>query len=205
VAGKRHVILKGFDETDILPFGGLLEPLRVDADAQVLMTFIPQFPTYPPEKAYMRIPQTDIPGVIIRSTAKGGRIAFVPADLDRQFGRSNLPDHGNLLANIVRWAAKDDLPITVDGAGLVDCHLYEQPGKLILHVVNLTSAATWRQPLDELIAVGPFKVKVKLPKSVNGTNCQPLVISGKVPVTVANGYAQFEINSILDHEVIVIS
>lgn len=205
VTGKRHAILKGFEETDILPYGGLLEPLKVDAGAEVLMTFIPQFPVYPPEKAYMRTPQTDIPGLIIKPTAKGGRVAFIPADVDRQFGRSNLPDHGNLLANIVRWTTKDDLAVTVDGAGLVDCHLYQQEGKLVLHIVNLTSAGTWRQPLDELISVGPFKVKVKLPGSVSGKNCQPLVTTGKIPVTVANGYAQFEIKSILDHEVIVIS
>ena len=49
----------------------------------------------------------------------------------------------------------------VQGAGLVDCHLYQQSGRMVLHIVNLTSAATWRQPLDELIAIGPLKVKVK--------------------------------------------
>jgi hypothetical protein len=30
----------------------------------------------------------------------------MPADLDRRFGRDNLPDHGDLLANLVRWASK---------------------------------------------------------------------------------------------------
>ena len=31
------------------------------------------------------------------------------------FARDNLPDHGNLLANLVRWAAHDNIPLTVDG------------------------------------------------------------------------------------------
>jgi hypothetical protein len=205
VTGKRHAILKGFEETDILPYGGLLQPMRVDAGAEVLMTYIPQFPTYPPEKSYMREPVTDVPGVIVRSTDKGGRIAFVPADFDRQFGRFNHPDHGNLLANIVRWSVKDDLPMTVEGAGLVDCHLYNQTGRMILHIVNLTSAATWRQPLDELISIGPLTVKVRLPKTVGGKNLKLLVSKQKVVPAVANGFTTFQLRSILDHEVVVIS
>jgi hypothetical protein len=91
VIGKRHSILDGFQETDIIPYGGLLYNLRLDAGAEVPMTYIPQFPTYPPETAYMREPKTDIPGVILRSNIKGGRVAFVPADIDRQFGHLNLP------------------------------------------------------------------------------------------------------------------
>jgi hypothetical protein len=152
----------------------------------------------------MREAKTDIPGVIIRSNSKGGRIAFIPADFDRQFGRFNHPDHGNLLANIIRWSAKEDLPLSVTGAGLVDCHLYQQSGRMVLHVVNLTSAATWRQPLDELIAIGPLKVKLKLPKGVSGRNIKLLVSKGNIAATVANGFSTFEIKSILDHEVIVI-
>ncbi|MEJ7769990.1 MAG: Tat pathway signal protein, partial [Chitinophagaceae bacterium] len=205
VEGHRHPILKGFEETDILPYGGLLEPLKTDSGAEVLMTFIPQFPTYPPEKSYMREPKTDIPGVIVKSASNGGRVVFIPADIDRQFGRFNHPDHGNLLANIIRWSAKESLPLTVEGAGLVDFHVYQQSGKLIMHIVNLTSAATWRQPLDELISIGPLKVKVKLPASVTGRNLRTLVSKQNIAAKVANGYCQFEIKSISDHEVIVIS
>ncbi len=205
VIGKRHPILKGFEETDILLYGGLLEPLRLDSGAEVPLTYIPQFPTYPPETAYMREPVTDIPGLILRLNSKGGRIVFMPADIDRQFARLNHPDHGNLLANIVKWTAKEDLPLTVDGVGLIDCHLYQKSENLILHIVNLTSAATWRLPLDELIAVGPFKVNVKLPSSVQGNNVRSLVSNQKFSVKVENGYARFEIKSISDHEVVVIA
>ncbi len=72
-------------------------------------------------------------------------------------------------------------------------------------MVNLTSAATWRQPLDELISIGPLKVKVKLPASVSGKNIRALVSKQNIAGNVATGYSQFEIKSILDHEVIVIA
>ena len=82
--------------------------------------------------------------------------------------RDYLPDHANLLANLVRWTASDNIPLSVQGPGLIDCHLYQQQGRLILHLVNLTSSGTWRSPIDELIPIGPLKVKVKLPIAVSG-------------------------------------
>ena len=102
----------------------------------------------------MRQPKTDIPGLVLSTRGKS-RIAYMPADLDRRYTREHLPDHGDLLANIVRWAAGDDIPLAVEGPGLIDCHLYTQGNRLILHLVNLTSAGTWRAPVEELIPGRP--------------------------------------------------
>jgi hypothetical protein len=205
-SGKRHEILQGFEETDILPFGGMLEALPTEPQAVVPMTFIPSFPVYPPEAAWMREPSTDIPALVLNEAAKGsrGRVAFLPADLDRRFGRDNLPDHGNLLANLVRWASGGNIPLKVEGAGLVDCHLYRQPGRFIMHVVNLTSAGTWRAPVNELIAVGPLRIRVCLPEDVRGKTMNLLVSQQKPPLKIAQGWAALELRSVLDHEVVVI-
>ncbi len=203
--GNRHAILRGFEETDILPYGGLLEPLRIEAGAEILMTYIPQFPVSPPEKIWMQEPRTDIPGIILRSVKGGGRIAFIPADLDRQYARTNLPDHGNLLQNIVRWAAKEEFPLIVEGAGLVDCHLYRQSQRLILHLVNLSSHGAWRQPMDEFIAIGPLRVRVKLPDGVSGSHLHLLVAGRPVSGQLEKGWVEFTIDRVTDHEVIVIA
>jgi hypothetical protein len=204
ITGIRHPVLRGFEETDILPYGGKLDPLVVDAGVEVLMTFIPEFPTYPPETSWMRQPKTDIPGLILNNKHKG-RVAFMPADIDRRFGQNNLPDHGNLLGNLIRWVAKDNIPLHIEGTGLVDCHLYSQPGRLIMHIVNLTNSATWRQPIHELVAVGPFKVRLKLPADAHGKNVKLLVDNKQVLPIVNNGWISFEVRSVLDHEMIVIT
>src|SRR5450759_4339507 len=135
----------------------------------------------------------------MKTISGGGRIAYMPADLDRQFGRYNLPDHGNLLANLIRWAAKDDIPLAVECAGMVDCNIYHQPGRLILHIVNLTSAGTWRQPVDEFIPVGPVKVRVKLPNDIRGKGVNTLVSGQKITSGVENGWIHFTVNTITDH------
>ncbi len=198
-AGKRHPVLRGFEETDILPYGGTLEPIRTDPGVEIPLTFVPAFPIYPPETAWMRQPKTDIPGLVLK-----GRVAYLPADIDRRFGRENLPDHGDLLANLARWVVGDRMPLSVEGRGLIDCHLYTQPGRVILHVVNLTSAGSWRAPIDELIPLGPLAVRVRLPEGVRARRAQFLVAGGSGTPKVGGGQASFEVKSVLDHEVVVI-
>jgi hypothetical protein len=194
---RSHAVLNGFDETAFVPFGGALGPLRLDAGTSVPLTYIPPFPVYPPETSWMRQEKTDIPGLVLK-----GRVAYLPADLDRRYNRDSLPDYANLLANIVRWAASGEIPLRVEGAGLFDCNLYTQPGRVIAHVVNLT--ATGRMPIDELIPVGPLKIEVRLPAAVRGRSMK-LLVSGRLgTVAVKNGWASIELASVLDHEVLVI-
>ena len=205
VAGERHAVLKGFEETDILPFGGFLSSVKTDNNTKIIMTFIPEFPIYPPETAWMREPKTDIPGLVLNTMPNGSHVAFMPADIDRQFSLHNLPDHGNLLENVIRWASKDDIPLSVKGAGLIDCNMYHQTGRMVLHMTNLTSAGTWRAPIHEYIPIGPVSVKVKLTNDVKGEYLNLLVAGQKIPAIVNNGWSHFQVNSILNHEIAVLT
>ncbi len=200
----RHPALRGFEETNILTFGGVLPEVKPAPGTTVLLTLVPEFPIMPPENSWLRHPRSGIPGLLVREQ-NGARIAFLPADIDRRYEQGNIPDHGDLLANLVRWAAKDDVSLEVKGPGLIDCHLYRQQNRLILHLVNLTSAGTWRAPVDELIPVGPLTVRLKLPEGVAG-NKLTLTASKENATHVRRegGWAQFEVRSILDHEVAVL-
>jgi hypothetical protein len=204
VSRPRHPVLKGFEETDILPFGGLLLEVAPRDHAEVPVTFIPDFPAYPPETSWMREPRTDIPGLVLKDSAGGGRRAYFAADLDRRFFRDNLPDHGDLLENVVRWTAKEDIPLQVEGRGLIDCHLYRQRNRLVLHLVNLTSAGTWRSPVHELISIGPLEISVRIPRDVHGRAVRFLVSGERKPVARKADWAGFEMNSLVDHEIAVI-
>jgi hypothetical protein len=58
----------------------------------------------------MRTPRTQIPGLIVREQ-KGPESPILLADIDRRYEQGNIPDHGDLLGNVVRWAAKDTIPL----------------------------------------------------------------------------------------------
>ena len=126
-----------------------------------------------------------------------------PRGLGR-YALENQPDHADLFANLVRWAGGGPLPLRVEGTGLIDCCLYRQPGRMILHMVNLISAGTWRAPIDELIPVGPLKVSVRLPKEIRGGAVRLLVSAAAARPEVKGGWCTFEVRSTLDNEVVVI-
>ncbi|HEY8599422.1 MAG TPA: alpha-amylase family protein [Thermomicrobiales bacterium] len=204
IGGERHPALHGFAETDILPFGGRLEIVHADDDTEVLLTFVPPFPIFPPEISWMAQPQTAVPGLLVREAPGQGRVAYLAADIDRCYGRDNHPDHADLLANIVRWLAHDRLPLRIGGAGFVDCHLYRQQGRLILHLINLTNAQTWRAPIHELIPVGPLQITLTIPEGFTPSTGKLLVAETEVTPVLQGGAINITLPTILDHEVIVI-
>lgn len=195
-AGQRHPVLAGFDETDIIAYGGSLTELKVDSGALIPLTFVPPFPVYPPETAWMRTPKTDIAGLVLNQ-----RVAFLPAEIDRRYFEDHLPDHGDLLTNIVRWCAGPDMPLKVEGPGLVDCHLYRQRGKTILHLVNLSSVAAWRAPMEEVLPVGPIRVSVD---ATGAATVRLLVSKGTVTARKNGGRVEFDVPTLREHEVAVI-
>jgi hypothetical protein len=204
VLGQRHAVLEGFQATDIIPYGGSLEPLTIEQTAQVLLTLVPSRPTSPPEFIWTQDDKTNLPGLVLNENGGLGRVAYLAADLDRRYARNNLADSQRLLINLIRWAASDDIPLNIEGPGLIDSHLYRQPGRAIIHLVNLSNPNTWRGPVEELIPVGPLKIKLDLPSDVRGQSLRLLVSNQKPTMRLINGTINFELPSLLDHEVIVI-
>jgi hypothetical protein len=188
---------------------------------RVALTYVPPFPTHPPEFAYMTVEQTSLPCLYLREeTSNQGRVAYLPADVDRTCWRLHQPDHAELLASLVRWVVGDDpsdpagqaLPVRVSGPGLIDVHAYVQGGRqrpvgsgtlegaerLIVHLVNCTHAGTWRAPVDALNPVGEQRLRV--------TGRQPararLLVMDREAALESDG--SVVIPSVLDHEVVVV-
>lgn len=203
-AATRHPALAGFGDTDLLPFGGRLEVVRAEPHLTALATFVPPFPIYPPETSWMAQPRTSVPALLAAERPSGARVAYLAADLDRCFGRDRLPDHARLLASIVRWAVRDDTPVTVRGPGRLDCRLYRQQGHLILHVVNLTGADCVHGQIDEITPVGPLDIRVRLPEQAAPVTADLLVAGGAAAVECQSGWAGFRLDRVADHEVVVI-
>ncbi|GAA1149006.1 family 10 glycosylhydrolase [Kribbella jejuensis] len=178
-------------DTDILPFGGQLEV--VETDARKALTWIPPFPIYPPEKSWMAEPRTAVPALVL-----GERTAYLAADLDRLYAKHHHPDHGRLLANLVRH---DGIPLRVDGAGVLDCQLYRQGDRHILHLVNLDQGGAWRGRLEELTPAGPFAVSVR----VKASRAQLLVSREQADVQQRDGWITVLVYRITDHEIVVLS
>jgi hypothetical protein len=196
-----RTISSGFEQTSILPFGGRLDVVALSAEAKVALSWIPQFPIYPPEKSWMRHTTSGLPTVVLNESDVS-RVVYFAADIDRLFGRYHHPDHGRLLANAVRWASHDDIPLTVEGAGQLDCHLFTQGARKILHLVNLSQGGAWYGELEEIIGAGPFRITVRTESP--SASARLLVAGTSAPSTIEGDLLTIEVPRVFDHEVVVI-
>lgn len=200
--GTRHPILAGLDGTDLVAFGGYL-PVAEAGGADVLATYVPDFPIYPPETSWMREPRTDVPAIVARELPSGAHIAWLLADLDRCFARDEQPDHATIIANSVRWAIGDEPTFEIQADGMVSASLYQQSDRQILHLTNrvMTSRTPGRE--THLVPVGPVSVRLRH-NGFPAPRVSSRVSGGELPTKYENGYLAFEVGQITDHDVIVI-
>ena len=225
---------RGWDATAHLPFGGTLVLTRPRQDTsrtvEVPLTLIPAFPIYPPEFAYMLRERSETPALYLTQPrhGSGGRVAYLPADLDRLAWQYAQTDHLDLLAALVRWLGGDApnavAPVQVDGRGFLDVHVYTQrpdaaggnaasgAERVIVHLVNLTHAGTWKGPIDELNTLGPQRVRVQVPAGRRMLDARLLVAGGTAATSATSatggregteGWVEALVPSIADHEVVV--
>lgn len=200
---NRHPIFKGFEDTDLLAFGGSFHKISADGKLKPIATYIPPFPYYPPETSWMRATHTDIPIILAGEHPSGGRILYFAGDIDRCYGRASLPDHGDLLANAIYWAADDDVPLKVEGPGYLDCKLYRQEGRLILHLVNLSGYNLYQGYAEEYLPVGPISVFFKANGFTPG--CVYMKVSDReINYKMDGSWLKIDIETLVDHELIVL-
>ena len=109
--GPRHTALAGLGATTTVAFGGRAIPMTVAAGRQVLA----QFASFDPRRG-TSVADPNSPGIVVGEFGQG-RVAYVAADLDRQYLREPNPDHATILGGLLRWLARDTVPFTVEGDG----------------------------------------------------------------------------------------
>jgi hypothetical protein len=201
--GSRHEVLAGLDDAPRVIHGVWRVPVTATADGPSPLTLVPSYPDLPMEDVFPREERTDTRELYLREPGRG-RVAYFPWDVDRTFWEVLSPDHGTLIANAVRWAARGASPARVTGPGLVDITAWRQASSMTVHLVNLTNPMCMKGPLREILPVGPHRVRVELPPGVRAARVT-LLTAGVAPETTRDGDALVvQVPSIADHEVVAI-
>jgi hypothetical protein len=199
---ERHEILAGFENADMLPFGGAIQMVNSSGNLKPVFSYIPPFPIYPPEFSWIREEEPDTYPLLAGTLPGGGRAVYFAGDVDRCYGRALLPDHGRLLANAVRWASNGTLPLSLEGPGHIDCKLYRQDDRLIVHLTNLTGTNRTGY-VDEFIPVGPFTLTLDA-QGLKPGNAFMAVQEKKAPMKIRGGKLTVSIDRITDFEMMII-
>jgi hypothetical protein len=221
---RDHPLLKDLQDASRIVHG--VWRLEVEARERFPhspLTLIPSYPDLPMEKVYPRVAKTDKAEVYLRelSVAEGkpgsttdagavrtarprGRVVYFPWDIDRTFWEVLSVDHFKLLRNSVGWATTEEPPVVVTGPGVLDVTVWRQKASMTVHLVNLTNPMMMKGPIRELIRIGPYKVRVRLPDRSRPRRVQLLAASTFPRVERTGQYLTLTIPSILDHEVVAI-
>jgi hypothetical protein len=199
---RKHEVLRGFENTSILPGAEFRVPIQA-AGVEPVLAVTPPFPAYPPEMVYPRSPPTNEPAIVLRESG-ASRLVYIP-DIDRSFWRSGNPDLSRLLKNSVQWLVRDRVPISVNGEGMVEVFAWETEPGVALHLLNYTNPNMLRGWFTDTYAVGPQLVRAELPDGVNGDRVDFLRAGTSVPLKREGRMAEFTVPSVRDYEVAVIA
>jgi hypothetical protein len=201
--GEYHPVLDGLQDTSRIINGIYRLGIQAKGAFPSPLTLIPSYPDLPMEHVYPRTPRTDIREIYLREIGQG-RVVYFPWDIDRTFWEVLNADHGTLIRNAVKWALRDDLPVEVNGQGIVDVTIWQQKSSMTIHLVNMTNPMMMKGPFRELIPLSGQELIIKIPpgKKVIGGK---LLVAGQNPDLNMNGdLIRIVIPQILDHEVIAL-
>jgi hypothetical protein len=203
IEDHAHPLLAGLEDAGRLIHGVMRVEITVPAGLRAPLMTVPTYPDLPMEEVYMRVTKTDIPGVMVRSVGKG-RVVYFPWDIDRTFWEVMNQDHGMVLANAVRWAAKEEQPLSVEGPGVIDVSLWRQESSVTAHLVNISNPMMLKGPFREILPVGPQKVRVKLPDGEKARTVKFLVSEARPRWRQNSSWIETTTPPIALHEVVAI-
>jgi hypothetical protein len=197
-----HQILKGFENTKVLP--GAEYRLPVKAAGTMILSVVPPYPAFPPEMVFTQTPRTDEPAIVLRDHG-ASRLAWIPGDIDRSFWRSNNGDLSLLLRNTIRWLLKDRQPVTVSGDGIAELFAWRTEAGYALHVLNYTNPNMLRGWFRETYPIGRQKVRMTIPASAKISQVRALRAAMPLPFKQTATGIEFEIPRVTDYEVIALT
>jgi len=197
----HHALFAGLEDAPRIINGvSRLEVTPREKFAETPLTLIPSYPDLPMEKVYPRTQRTDISCLYLRQPA--GRVAYFPFDIDRTFWEVLAEDHLKVLRNTLDWANREEPAVTVEGPGLVDVTVWQNPGSITVHLVNLTNPMTMKGPYRDFFPIGAQMVKLHLSSDVQPKAARLLVADRSIPMDRLVSMVTVTVPSVLDHEVV---
>ncbi|HLM97665.1 MAG TPA: alpha-amylase family protein [Bryobacteraceae bacterium] len=199
----QHEILRGFENTSVLPGAEFRVPTQATG-ADTVLVVLPPYPAFPPEMVYPRSEPAMEPAIVLREHGRS-RLAYIPGDIDRSFWRSGDPDLSRLIKNVIRWLIRDRAPVSVAGDGIIETFAWENEPGFALHLLNYTNPNMLRGWFTGTYPVGPQLVRAELPEGINGARVDLLRAGTSVPLKRNGRTVEFTVPGVRDYEVAVIT
>lgn len=200
-SSSEHQIANCFGDVRVLPGALYRVPVRLTQNADALMSYVPPYPSHPPEMVYPRESDTGQPALVLNSPSKG-RVAYFPGDVDRTCWRTSNTDLDLLLQETLDWLKGEELsPVKVSGEGILEMFAWETEVGFALHLINYTNPHMLQGWVRRFYPVGPQQVTIRVPEATRIAEVRLLRTERAVPFEQKGGLIRFEIPRIVDYEV----
>src|SRR5699024_5349711 len=125
------------------------------------------------------------------------RTVYIAFNVGELYWRVLQSDHGQLIANSVRWALGGAPPqVEVKGCGLIDVAVRQGNNQLAVSLVNLHHPMAMRGQRHETVPLGTQTVVVRLPEGVESATARLVLEDRAVPATVADGLVSVQLEQL---------
>jgi Hypothetical glycosyl hydrolase 6/Beta-galactosidase trimerisation domain len=195
---RQHEILGGLENTSLLPGAEYRVPVK--AAGRPVLTVVPPYPAYPPERAYAPVSHTDEPAVVISEKGRS-RLIYFPGDIERTAWRSGNTDVSQLLQNSIHWILRGKSPVTVDGQGVVEMFAWETDPGFAVHILNYNNPNLHKGWIRRHSPIGPQTVRMELPEGTKVAQVQLLRAEAEVEFKQTGASVEFVVPKVNDYEV----
>jgi hypothetical protein len=205
VEDREHEILNGIGPTALLPGAVYRVPVRLNRPARLVLSYVPPYPSHPPEMIYRRTPRTDEPAIVLIEDGSR-RIAYFPGDVDRSCWRTSNTDLDLLLQNTARWvrgdsAMRSSAPVQVEGEGVLELFAWETEPGFAVHMVNYTNPHMLAGWVRRFYPVGRQQLTIRVPEEVKISAVRALRADRKLPFRREGEMIRLEVPQVVDYEV----
>lgn len=208
-----HPLFKGIGDTNVLPIAGSVSITRSVRSCAPVLSLIPPIETEP--GSGISVPEfnaapdvTAIPLFHEAVLGEGSIISF-PWEPDRVAYEFGFRDCMRLIGNAVRQARNYEAQVEISGPGLIDVSLMRGPGRLVLHLVNLSASgggvhASQRRAVEEIMPISGMRIRLKLPDGTSLQDASWIARGASAQCTVTSGWLDTRLDQLDDFETLVV-
>ncbi len=204
---QQHPLVDGLEGTSVLPMGGDYCVAAPMPGTTVPLTLSTPFIVFPEGFSYPTpsTSETEIAGgdplAMIKESETGGRSVYFSGALGSLAWTVPYPDLQRLIANAVRWAADDVLPVRVTAPPTLQVSLRTQASaRRMVHLVNLTGGERF---FRELVPLHDVIVELRAEAGWSVEKAFLLSDGATLPLAQVDGAWRVTVPRVVDYDVLV--
>jgi len=149
------------------------------------------------------VPGDGIPAMLAHEYRRG-RVVYLPGRSDSSYSYRADEGFPRLIAAAVEWACRGELPVRVEGDGLVGVTLFEQPSRhrWLIHLLNFS--APWSESFDHVEPIANLRVTVRPPGDASAGDVRAVLSDAQLRARWDRGEVTFTLPRLDEYEIVAV-